>query len=215
MNRLLTGLYVFSGAAATVYGAGKYVFSPMTESLTAARHSFFENVGSNLEALTKKLEQVISVIPDSAGSGTSHMQDLDDSSAGSDPSDLLHRSAATQTSPGLIRSLSSTSSQISSPVSPLTDQHLRLQSLHTQLLDLLLSNETQSGASNRVKLHVNEFQSYLDGLAYSDLVIQSGLPGDHSKVDEISKVKAEIRSVKGALLSARNFPSGVGIRGRS
>lgn len=32
--------------------------------------------------------------------------------------------------------------------------------------------------------------------------------------DEIAKVKAEIRGVKGVLLSARNFPGGVG-RGRT
>ena len=32
-----------------------------------------------------------------------------------------------------------------------------------------------------------------------------GLPG---KEDEITRVKAEIRGVKGVLLSARNFPAG-------
>lgn len=38
------------------------------------------------------------------------------------------------------------------------------------------------------------------------------IPGDTGE-DEIAKVKAEIRGVKGVLLSARNFPGGVG-RGR-
>lgn len=215
INRLLTSLYVISGAAATVYGASNYIANPMIESLTSARHSFFETVSSNLEALAKKLEQFVSIDPNTSGSGANHLQISDNSSVYSDSPELFYRSTATQTSPDLIRSLSSTSSQASNLVSPLADQHLRLQTLHTQLADLLASNETQKDSAQLMKLHVNNFQGYLDSLAYSNLMGQPSLPGESSKEDAVSKVKAEIRGVKGALLSARNFPSGVGTRGRS
>ena len=197
-----------------MYGASNYIANPMIVSLTSARHSFFEVVNSNLEALAKKLEQVVSVASDTPDTGASHLQDPDDSSVNSDSPVRFHRSTATQTSPGLVRSLSSTSSQALTTVSPLTEQHLRLQTLHTQLSDLRASNETQMDSSQLMKLQVDEFQRYLDGLAYDNLMIQTGLPGEPMKEDAFSKVKAEIRGVKGALLSAKNFPSGLGTRNK-
>lgn len=215
VNRLLICLYFATGAAATIYGTSEYIVNPMLELLSAARHSLFETANANLRTLTEKLEQIVSFLPDTASSGKIIPQETDDSSTVSDPAELFHRSAATQTSPHLSRSTSFISSKASDPSPLTTDQHLRLQTLHASLSDLLTSNDAQMDSSQRVKGHVNDLQNYLDSLAYGNLMTPTGLPGDSWKEDEISKVKAEIRSVKGVLLSARNFPSSVGTKGRS
>lgn len=196
-----------------MYGTSKYLVNPMVESLSAARHSLFETANSNLRTLVEKLEQIVSLVPDTATSGKNLSQDTDDSSTVSDPAEFFHRSAATQTNPRLSDSMSSIPSQDPDTMPPITDQHLRLQTLHAHLSDLLTSNDAQMDSS-QLKSDVNELQNYLDSLAYGGLMTLTGLPGDTWKEDEISKVKAEIRSVKGVLLSARNFPSSVGAKGR-
>lgn len=214
VSRLLTSLYLVTGAAATIYGTSKYIVNPMVESLSVARHSFFDTANSNIRTLVEKLEQIVSLVPDTAASGKFLSQEHDDSSTVTDPAEFFHRSAATQTSPRLSRSMSSISSPATGPTPPTTDQRLRLQTLHTHLSDLLISNDAQMDSWQRVKGHVNDLQNYLDSLAYGNLMTPTGLPGDSWKEDEISKLKAEIRSVKGVLLSARNFPSSVGTKGR-
>ena len=214
IDRLLTTIYLAAGAAATIYGTSEYVVNPMVKVLGAARHSLFETANTNLRTLTQKLEQIISLVPDTAASGNIISEEADDLSTLSDPAEVFHRSAATQTTPGLSRSLSSVPLQALDSTLPTTDQHLRLQSLHANLSDLLSSNDFQIDSSQRVKGHVNDLQNYLDSLAYGVSMTPTGLHGDSWKDDEISKVKAEIRSVKGLLLSARNFPSSVGTKGR-
>lgn len=215
VNRLLTSLYIVAGAAANLYGTSKYIVNPMVESLSAARHSLFDTANSNLQTLVERLERIVSFVPDTAASGKTVSQETEDSSTDSDPAELFLRSAATQTTPPLHpRSISSISSQAPGTTPPITDQHLRLQTLLAHLSDLLTSNDAQMVSSQRVKGHVNDLQNYLDSLAYGNLMAPTGLPGDSWKEDEISKVKAEIRSVKGVLLSARNFPSSVGTKGR-
>lgn len=186
----------------------------MVESLSAARHSFFDTTNSNLRTLVEKLEQIVSVLPDTAASGKSLSQENDDSSTVTDAAGFFHRSAATQTSPRLSRSISSISAPAAGPRPPTTAQRQRLQTLHVHLSDLLISNDAQIDSWQRVKGHVDDLQNYLDGMAYGNLTTPTGLPGDSWKEDEISKLKAEIRSVKGVLLSARNFPSSVGTKGR-
>lgn len=197
-----------------MYGTSKYLVNPMVESLSAARHSLFETANSNLRTLVEKLEQIVSLIPDTATPGKNLSQDTDDSSTVSDPAEFFHRSAATQTTPRLSYSMSSISSQDPDITPPTTDQHLRLQTLHAHLSDLLTSNDAQIDSSQQLESDVSELQNYLGSLAYGSLMTPTGLPGDTWKEDEISKVKAEIRSVKGVLLSARNFPSSVGAKGR-
>lgn len=198
------------GVVATIYGTSKYIVSPMVESLSSARHSLFDSANSNLRTLAEKLERIVSIVPDSAASGKILSQETDDSSTVSDPAEFFHRSAATQTTPRLSRSVSPISSQSAGPTPPTADQHLYLQKLRAHLSDLHTSNDAQIDSSQQVKGHVNDLHNYLDSLAYGNLATPTGLPGDSWKEDEVSKVKAEIRSVKGVLLSARNFPSSVG-----
>lgn len=213
VSRLLTSLYLVTGAAATIYGTSKYIVNPMVESLSAARHSFFDTANSNIRTLAEKLEQIVTLVPDTAASGKVISQENDDSSTVTDPTEFFHRSAATQTSPRLSRSISSISSPAAGPTPPTTDLQ-RLQTLLDHLSDLKISNGAQMDSWQEVKGHVNDLQNYLDSLAYGNLMTPTGSPGDSWKEDEISKLKAEIRSVKGVLLSARNFPSSVGTKGR-
>jgi hypothetical protein len=61
---------------------------------------------------------------------------------------------------------------------------------------------------------IGVLREYLDGLAYVTPTYGFGGVGSYAgtageKDDEISRVKAGIRGVKGVLLSARSFPGGV------
>ena len=56
---------------------------------------------------------------------------------------------------------------------------------------------------NPLGTSVSELQSYLAKLPHA---------GQQQGTDAVAEVKAEIRGVKGVLLSARNFPSGVAAR---
>ncbi len=202
VNRLLTSIYVISGAAATAYGLSNYIGNPMFESLNAARHSFFETASSNLQILVEKLEQVVSSIPDATSSPKNLLLEDDDSSTNSDAAEFFRRSTGTQTTPGLPRSPPSTTSQTPGSISPLVEQHIRLQWLHVKLSDMMISTENRP-RENDVKFHVDNLQNYLNSMAYDNSIRNADLAVEK---DQIAKVKAEIRSVKGVLLSARNFP---------
>ncbi len=228
-HRLLTTFYIASGVAATIYGANKYLVTPMLDSLSTARHSLFETASSNLSTLNTKLESVVSVIPDphsSSHPSKDHTQsgvdnDNDASSTTSDPTELFHRDTGTQTTPQLSRSPSSTPSLAppdleTATASTTLNGHLsRLSIIHSHLSELLADNTNQSESEEQIADRLTELQMYLDGLAYGSSTYVNGYgagatnPAD-ANGDEIARVKAEIRGVKGVLLSARNFPGGGG-----
>jgi len=197
VQRFLNTLYFGTGAAATLYGTSKYVVEPMVESLTLARHSLFETASADLDKLNEKLEKTVSKVPD-----VSH-NDADDSdveSASSDPARFFNRSTGTQTSPSLSRLTSDSSASPESTPSSTIAHQLRLSTLHSKLSELVPAD---AEAASPVKDSVDELRRYLDGLAYASIGISGKKSGE---ADEIAKVKAEIRGVKGVLLSARNFP---------
>ena len=200
-QRLLTTLYLASGAAATVYGTNKYLIEPMVTNLSSARHSLFETASSNLSTLNKKLEEAASKFPENSfNSGAS-----DTGSEESDPARFFTRSAATQTSPDLSGSASLASSEPLGPgSSPITLQEAALSDIHDRL-DELRAEDPE--AANPVKDKLDDLRTYLEGLAYN-----RNQTRDMWNQDPITKVKAEITSMKGLLLSARNFPSGVSLR---
>ena len=200
-QRLLTTLYLASGAAATVYGTNKYLIEPMVASLSSARHSLFETTSSNLSALNKKLEEAASKFPESSlNSGAS-----DVGSEESDPARFFTRSAATQTSPDLSGSSSLASSDPLVPgSSPIQLQEAALSDIHDRLDDLRAEDPE---AADPLKDKLDDLRTYLEGLAYN-----RNQTRDMWNQDPITKVKAEITSMKGLLLSARNFPSGVSLR---
>lgn len=207
-RRLLTTLYATSGIAAAIYGTSKYIVEPMIGSLTSARHSLAETASTNLDTLNLKLEGAVSKVPEAltkpAGDDDSDVESVD-----LDPARFFKRSAGTQTSPRLSRSNSSDSSSSTAPRPPLVAHENSLSTIHSRLFDLVPSDAKKS---NPVKESIDDLKKYLDGLSLGYNIQQNGKLWEKSKVDEYAKLKNEIRGVKGVLLSARNFPSGVAVR---
>ena len=89
------------------------------------------------------------------------------------------------------------------------------------LRDLCTDLNTESGSegetAQEISTVIRVLNEHLESLSYSPNSIVAngtydtyGMPKDPIKKenDEISKIKFEIRSVKGVLLSAKNFPGG-------
>ena len=200
-QRLLTTLYLASGAAATVYVTNKYLIEPMVASLSSARHSLFETASSNISTLNKKLEEAASKFPENLFNSSAS----DVGSEESDPARFFTRSAATQTSPDLSGSSSLASSDPLVPgSSPIQLQEAVLSDIHDRLDNLRVEDPE---AADPLKDKLDDLRTYLEGLAYN-----RNQTRDMWNQDPITKVKAEITSMKGLLLSARNFPSGVSLR---
>ena len=195
----------------------------MLESLTSARHSFFSTALSDINTLNEKLEAIVSEVPASIEKRLR----LDDenfditSLTSEEASTFFHRSVATQTSPHRSRSgTGSTDSTTDIPASSPSVVHKQqgqLQALQSQLASLL-DNSTDSlmeppSSGPDLKDSVNELRKYLDGITFASFngLSHSGSGGDR---DVISRVKAEIRGVKGTLLSAKMFPGANGVYGR-
>lgn len=178
----------------------------MIESLNEARHSLFDITNANLKILVEKLEQVVSAIPPSINLSKSLLRDDDDddNTSNSEPTEWFQRSTATQTCPMLSRSTSPIRSEKSTSELLIQKQQLRLQMLHISLSDVLHDHNYRLDASSKVsKQYVENIQDYLSDMAYGTAFTPAGLPVGG---DPVSRMKAEIRSVKGVLLSARNFP---------
>ena len=207
-NRLLTSLYIASGAAATIYGTSKYIVEPMVEDLTSARHSLFESAGANTNTLNEKLESAVSKVPEIPPH--SNEEDSDSDSTSSDGARFFNRSAGTQTSPRLSRSSnSSTSSEPDEALSPTQDHTSALLGIHSKLSDLL---PPDGEPKNPLRDSIRELRAYLEKLPHANPMYPGGKTGKRGEMDAVASVKAEIRGVKGVLLSARNFPSGVAAR---
>lgn len=183
----------------------------MVDALSSARLSLFETCSKNLQSMNEKLEQTVSKVPselDREGGNFVNRR----LSADLDPAEFFHRSIATQTSPESSRL---PSPEDSHPVSDSLqkDPNEHLHNLHERLQGLLASEATAGDSLIAVKSRLNQFQHYLDSLTYGSLLVSNDQLRV-SKEDEISKMKGEIRGFKGALLSARSFPSGAGVRVR-
>jgi len=235
-RRLLYTLYLSGSLAASLYGLSKYILTPMITSLASARHQLAETAQADLDKLNSKLEGIVSEIPPAAHKPhqphTNPSRSEEDSSEDEDPTELFHRDIGTQTSPRPLShhtssSSSTTSSHSSAPTSKdtsaiLTSHTTRLKIIHSHLSEFVTDNTTLIESDETLKSHIADLQTYLDGLAYSSpSYVNSSAYGTYTGVggssggtytgeDEIASVKAEIRAVKGVLLSARNFPGSVG-----
>lgn len=223
VDRLTSAAYVLAAISVLTYGASKYLVEPMLHTLTDARHELAEGTKEDLEKFNSKLESVVSHVPYIASSAVLQRQkdqeledDLD--SVDSDPTELFHRDFATQTSPRRSRSNSTSDSPPSNTASdPTAQQTTRLKNLHADLSSLLSSTNTHF-SQDRMKERVAEFQGVLDKMdsTVGPFTVDYTLnpPDDASKTkqanskdSEINKFKSEIRALKGAFLSSRNFPS--------
>lgn len=223
LERLRNAAYVLAGISALTYGASKYLVEPMLQTLTEARHELAEGTKEDLEKLNSKLESVVSHVPYIASGAALQRQkeqekEDDLESIDSDPTELFHRDIATQTSPQRSRSNSSSNFLADKSASdPTAQQTTRLKNLHADLSSLLSSTNTHF-SQDRLKERVAEFQGVLDKMdsSFNPFTVDYtfNYPDDSSKNkqsntkdNEISKFKAEIRSLKGAFLSSRNFPT--------
>lgn len=223
---ILYALYGAAGLGASLYGASEYFVKPLLASLTSARHEFSETTLENLKKLNEKLEQNVSTIPPHRFPGDAASVDGEDDteSVTSDPTELFHRDVATQTSLDISESseTASAESNTSDPTATVSRHIQSLETIRTHLSEFAEQDKT-SDADEAVRLRLSEMQHYLDGLTYSTPVYNASNYGLYTssmekgsgtaigmakgEEDAISSFKSEIRGVKGALLSARNFPA--------
>jgi len=200
---LVSSLYLGVATAATVYGANKFVVQPMLDALTAARLDLSGTVKKNLDELNTRL---LELAPTSyiAGKGLTRPRDEDEdsdaSSDFSDPSELFHVDAFTQTTPSLSGHDDEAGGGAMTPDSKLEELALQMKALVESHSD---------GTDNELTFLLEDLTSYLEGLNYDSAVSSNifasnfgGYGGsDKDKDDPILKVKQEIRSVKGVLLN--------------
>jgi hypothetical protein len=157
-----------------------------------------------------------------------------DTSSDSDPTELYHRDIATQTSPPVQSRRSSVTSLNSRNKNATTSQTERLRSLHANLSSLL-SSTTATLATTNLSTSLTDLQSIIDrvesnsqplyndydwrspsgsasnafssGSTNSNSVNRTKTGGATDAQSEAAKFKAEIRALKGAFLSSRNFPT--------
>ncbi|CRG91845.1 hypothetical protein PISL3812_08899 [Talaromyces islandicus] len=235
---VLYSLYAAAGLGATLYGSSEYLVKPMLKTLTEARHEFAETALKNLTALNEKLEQNVSkipanIIPKSKSEKDEEDDDDDETeSITSDPTELFHRDVATQTSSDLLSdsppSSEETNSGSESSAIKAIDTHTeRLSALTSHLKEFVSDHTSSRQVDDSARDKISDLQSYLDGLTYSstnsylgsntmyniygssgDINRSRSGSTDRKEQDAVAAFKAEIRGVKGALLSARNFPAG-------
>lgn len=198
----------------------------MLANLTSARHELAETANENLKKLNDKLEQNVSTIPPHRSSDAG-ADDEDSVSITSDPTELFHRDVATQTSPEDSSTPVSADKDVSDPTAKVSSHVERLETIRSHLHEFAGFDSKSSEAEDTVRLRLNEMRHYLDGLMYSKPTYSANSYGMYTTMDTgtgsatgvargeedaISNFKSEIRGVKGALLSARNFPAGRGGR---
>ncbi|KAL8966837.1 MAG: hypothetical protein Q9197_005761 [Variospora fuerteventurae] len=205
-SNLFNTFYLFSGTAAVIYGTSKYIVDPMLESLTSARHSLFEGAQSNVDALNEKLGRAVSVVPKGGAKLTEEEKGSEDDNSDTteDMAPLFNRTVGTQTSPPPSPSTPSTNSPDPHPPDVISTHETSLQSLQALLSSLLPSSNLNKDTSRDVDTQLTDLKDYLNGLSFP------AFRDEGLKDDAVNKLKADIRGVKGVLLSARNFPSGTG-----
>ncbi|KAG0636655.1 peroxisomal membrane anchor protein conserved region-domain-containing protein [Tuber brumale] len=216
-SNILKSAYFASAVGSTIYGAHKFIFTPMYSALTDARLDLSSTALNNLTELNTRIRELVpstrvqypttnsnkkNYYPSSPHSSSS--SDEDDSSSTSDPSELFHVDAMTQTSP-----LPDYNLNTSDEAEDLTPDG-KLEHLSTQLHALVESHS--DGMDNELTFALEDLRSYLESLTYdwgSSSIFTSPYEyaGAKGKDDAVAKVKAEIRSVKGVLLNTKNFPA--------
>lgn len=209
----------------------------MVANLTSARHELATTAQENLHKLNEKLEQNVSVIPAHLTARETNPDEedelKDDDSVTSDPTELFHRDMGTQTTPDVspareIRA--KTENPLDAPVEAVSHHMSRLNLIQAQLREVAELEKDSTSHDDSMRTGLTDLHHYLDGLIYAAPTYTAagsyglyggntsgGLDGGSTGVGKgedaaIASFKAEIRGVKGALLSARNFPASRGGR---
>ncbi|OQD81009.1 hypothetical protein PENANT_c030G06594 [Penicillium antarcticum] len=241
MRNLVYTLYGAAGLGASIYGASEYLVKPMLANLTSARHELATTAEGNLQKLNEKLEKTVSVIPPQLTArkpkpyGDEEEEANDTDSITSDPTELFHRDVATQTSPEPTPAptttdpINSADSAIATPTAAVDNHVSRIESITSQLRGIIDSEKNASTLDDNMRTGLSDLHHYCDGLIYSAPAYSTGSTygvwnathasgsDNHAGLrkaeeDAIAGFRADIRGVKGALLSARNFPASRGGR---
>lgn len=182
-----------------MYGANQLLVTPMLDALTAARLDLSATVGKNLDELNERL---LELAPTSYVVGKSLQRPRDDDEESiasdiSDPGELFHVDANTQTDDLLTMHGEDEGTGAMTPDS-------KLEELTSQMRVLVESHS--DGTDNELTFLLEDLTRYLEGLSYdSSIHLKNPFPGfgqsQADKDDPITKVKQEIRSVKGVLLN--------------
>ncbi len=225
-RRLLNTAYIATGTAALIYGASKYLITPIVENLTSARHDFAGHVNLHLKDLNSKLGEVVSVDPEQllnakqVASKPFKENDTasDAGTSDSDPTELFHRDYGTQTSQELATTTAaqseSSDGSSTSDCDTIEMQAKQLTRITSLFTDLNTDSSSEGQTAQEISTTIKVLSDYLHSMTYPPNmpfvpnVGTFGNEGEKTVEDEISKMKAEIRGVKGVLLSARHFPSG-------
>jgi hypothetical protein len=190
----------------------------MLATLTESRLSLAETASSNLSKLITQLEGMVSEIPTTALHKHDTEQKEEDEESDEDPTELFHRDIGVQTSlPNSEAGSHPGSPSLRTPNSVLVDQTSRLKSLKDSLAGLVEDSTSEGYDTVELETTIGVLREQLDSMAY---VVPNygfagvggygaGSSGNKEKDDEISRIKAGIKSMKGVLLSARSFPGGV------
>ena len=222
-GRIVNTAYIAGTLYALLYGASKFLVTPLSLSLADARHDFAQHSQSKLDELNSRLTALATKLPSAKKDAAASDTDTDVSSETSDPTELYHRDMGTQTSPLPSRRPSSSLSafEAEKKKDPLTHSTTVLRILHSHLTDLLARAEGLEQPNKDRQESMNRLRSYVDTLMYASpasygMWNSSAEEGEREKKareeeDVIEEVKREIRGVKGVLLSAKRFP---GVAGR-
>ena len=219
VSRLINATYIAGALTASAYALSKYIIAPMADNLNEARHDLFEHTGNHVSDFKDKLTKLVSTVPSSAKSlppTPADIADFDTDSITSDPTELFHRDVGTQTSPSLSRRTSlSSDTEITKPDTVPLKQATRLEIMKSHLSELLEGAENNGASNQTLQTSISETRHYLDGLYYTppsyswnaDNSLNASNASKGKQPDAAVTLKAEIRGVKGVLLSAKRFPS--------
>ncbi|KAH9844433.1 Peroxisomal membrane anchor protein (Pex14p) conserved region [Teratosphaeria destructans] len=216
-TRVVNALYVASGVGALVYGASKYLVSPMIENLTESRHDFHSHTHTHLLEFNEQLSKIVSKVPDQKKDLPGLQGDeMEDESITSDPTELYHRDFGTQTSPPATPSPSALDLPTEAKKSEAEYTSTGLGILQSHLNELLEGSLKNEQAHKERLEESRKLRHYLDTIMYSspspNVWTQQedqwrSDAGMSKKADAVDNLKKEIRGVKGVLLSARRFPT--------
>jgi hypothetical protein len=186
----------------------------MIAALTTSRHELAGTAHANIDKLIAKLQEMVSETPQSF-SVAPRQEESEEEESDSDPTELFHRDIGVQTS--LPTSPSSSRPPSPSPATTtLEEQASRISRITSHITDLNESITSEGQEVSQLSTCISILREYLESLAYAPPSYTYGGGGLYGGAnqkseavdDEIAKVKAQIRGVKGVLLSTRTFPAG-------
>ena len=213
-GRVLNALYAGGAVAAVLYGASRWLITPMVDQLSESRHDLFSHTQTKMDEFNERLAKIASKVPESK----LDRAEFDDENASdtSDPTELYHRDMGTQTSPPETPS-PATGAEIKRDMVTHAEDTLKI--IREHISELADGSEKAGEAHKDRQESVNTLRHYLDGLIYGaagvstwtqseDAIMmkKNGTDADGTK-DGIEELKKEIRGVKGVLLSAKRFPA--------